>query len=131
MNNFCCANLRLFIVHFLEFLLCSFKIFCCAKNWNRYPPRRAGQVENCTMCQVPCLPTEGSLQNGVEYRKAICKKCIMPINTSHGQLPPVRRGGYRLYFFSLAKEQSLPAAGLPTVGRQDIFHKHPYHSKSP
>ena len=41
----------------------------------------------------------------------------MPINTSHGQLPPVRRGGYRLYFFSLAKEQSLPV-GRPTFRRQ-------------
>jgi hypothetical protein len=27
----------------------------------------------------------------------------MPIKKSPGQLPPVRRGGYRLYFFSLAK----------------------------
>ncbi len=27
----------------------------------------------------------------------------MPIKTSHGQLTPFRRGGYRLYFLSLAK----------------------------
>ena len=44
------------------------------------------------MCQVPCLPTEGSLQNGDKCRKAICKKCIMPIKTSPGQLTPFRRG---------------------------------------
>ncbi len=107
MNNFCCANLRFFIVYFLGFLLCRFKIFCCAKNWNRYPPRpafrrQAGRPSR-KLYNVPGLPTEGSLQNGVEYRKAICKKCIMPIKTSHGQLSPVRRGGYRLYFLSLAK----------------------------
>ena len=68
------------------------------------------------MCQVPCLPTEGSLQNGDKCRKAICKKCIMPIKTSPGQLTPFRRGGYRLYFFLSQRRQDAKKSNrsLPT-----------------
>ena len=96
--------------------MCIFKDFCCAI-LRYFVVQKIGTGTSRKLYNVPGLPTEGSLQNGDECRKAICKKCIIPIKTSLGQLTPFRRRGH-LFFFSLAKAQrNLTALCLPTAGR--------------
>ncbi len=98
-------------------------VFCCAV-LRYFVVQKIGTGKSRKLYNVQGLPTEGSLQNGDQCRKAICKKCIMPIKTSHGQLSPVRRDGYRLYFFL---SQSLPVgrlACLPQAGHKGFFLVH-------